>query len=58
MKILRLSPTRDAGRFAYHLKYLLKADLVEPDTEAKKYRLTDLGRTIIDVTEDIRSASS
>ena len=53
MKILRLSPTRDAGRFAYHLKCLLKADLVEPDTEAKKYRLTDLGRTIIDVTEDI-----
>lgn len=53
MKILRLSPTRDAGRFAYHLKYLLKADLVEPDTEAKKYRLTDLGHTIIDVTEDI-----
>ncbi|MCK5592910.1 helix-turn-helix domain-containing protein, partial [Candidatus Bathyarchaeota archaeon] len=53
MKILRLNPTRDAGRFAYHLKYLLKADLIEPDAEAKKYRLTDLGRTIIDVTEDI-----
>lgn len=53
MKILRLNPTRDAGRFAYHLKYLLKADLIEPDAEAKKYRLTDLGRTIIDMTEDI-----
>ncbi|UCE29075.1 MAG: helix-turn-helix domain-containing protein [Candidatus Bathyarchaeota archaeon] len=53
MKILRLNPTRDAGRFAYHLKFLLETDLIEPDTEAKKYRLTDLGRTIIDVTEDI-----
>ncbi len=53
MKILRLNPTRDAGRFAYHLKYLLKADLIEPDAEAKKYRLTDLGRTIIDMTEHI-----
>ena len=53
MKILRLNPTRDAGRFAYHLKYLLKADLIEPDAEAKKYRLTDLGRTIIDMAEDI-----
>lgn len=53
MNILRLSPSRDAGRFAYHLKFLLKEDLVEPDVEAKKYRLTDLGRMIISVTEDI-----
>jgi len=53
MKILRLNPTRDAGRFAYHLKYLLKEDLIEPDAEARKYRLTDLGRTIIDMAEDI-----
>jgi len=53
MNILKLSPTRDAGRFAYHLKFLLKADLIEPDTEAKKYRLTDLGRTMIDFREDI-----
>jgi len=53
MNILKLSPTRDAGRFAYHLKFLLKADLIEPDSEAKKYRLTDLGRTMIDFREDI-----
>jgi len=53
MKILRLNPTRDAGRFAYHLKSLLKADLIEPDVETKEYRLTDLGRNVIDFTEDI-----
>jgi len=53
MSILKLNPSRDAGRFAYHLKFLLKADLVEPDTEAKKYRLTDLGRMLVDVAETI-----
>jgi ribonucleoside-triphosphate reductase len=53
MTILKLNPSRDAGRFAYHLKFLLKADLVEPDAETKKYRLTDLGRMLVDVTESI-----
>jgi len=53
MNILKLSPTRDAGRFAYHLKTLLKTDLIEPDTEAKKYRLTDLGKTMVNFREDI-----
>ncbi len=53
MKILRLDPSRDAGRFAYHLKYLLKANLIEPDVETKEYRITDLGKTVIDFTEDI-----
>jgi ribonucleoside-triphosphate reductase len=53
MNILNLSPTRDAGRFAYHLKTLLKTDLIEPDTDTKKYRLTDLGKTMINFREDI-----
>ena len=53
MNILRLSPSRDAGRFAYHLKSLLKADLIEPDVKTKKYHLTDLGRMIVSVAEDI-----
>lgn len=53
MKILKLSPSRDAGRFAYHLRFLLNADLIEPDVEAKKYRLTDLGRTMVTTTEGI-----
>jgi anaerobic ribonucleoside-triphosphate reductase len=54
MKILKLSPSRDAGRFAYHLKYLLKANLIEPDVDNKEYRLTDLGKTMINFTEDIQ----
>jgi len=53
MNVLKLNPSRDAGRFAYHLKFLLKADLVEPDAETKKYRLTDLGRMLVDITETI-----
>jgi len=53
MSSLRMNPSRDAGRFAYHLKFLLKADLIEADVEAKKYRLTELGKMVIDVAEEI-----
>jgi ribonucleoside-triphosphate reductase len=53
MNALKLDATRDAGRFAYHLKSLLKADLIEPDVETKNYRLTDLGRRIIEITDEI-----
>jgi len=53
MSLLKMNPTRDAGRFAYHLKFLLKADLVEVDTEAKKYCLTELGKMVIDIAERI-----
>ncbi len=53
MNALKLDATRDAGRFAYHLKSLLKADLVEPDVETKEYRLTDLGRRIVEITDEI-----
>ena len=54
MKVLKLNPSRDAGRFAYHLKYLLDADLIEPDVDNKEYRLTELGKTMINFTEDIQ----
>jgi ribonucleoside-triphosphate reductase len=53
MSALKLNPNRDAGRFAYHLKFLLKADLVEADVEAKKYCLTELGKMVIDVADRI-----
>lgn len=58
MSALRLSPSRDAGRFAYHLKSLLKVDLIEPDVKTKKYRLTDLGRMVVDVADDIEQRVS
>lgn len=53
MSQLKLNPNRDAGRFAYHLKFMLKADLVEADVEAKKYYLTDLGKMVLDVADRV-----
>ena len=48
-----MNPSRDAGRFAYHLKFLLKANLIEADVEARKYLLTELGKMVIDVADKI-----
>lgn len=53
MSSLRMNPSRDAGRFAYHLKFLLRADLVEVLVDQKKYCLTDLGKMVIDVADRI-----
>jgi anaerobic ribonucleoside-triphosphate reductase len=53
MNQLKMNPSRDAGRFAYHLKFLLKANLVEVDSDAKKYYLTDLGKMVIDVADRV-----
>jgi len=57
MSLLKMNPSRDAGRFAYHLKFLLKAGLIEADVESKKYRLTDLGKMVIDVAGEIEKRS-
>jgi anaerobic ribonucleoside-triphosphate reductase len=53
MNSLKMNPSRDAGRFAYHLKFLLKADLLEADTDTKKYGLTDLGKMVLDVADRV-----
>jgi len=53
MNSLKMNPSRDAGRFAYHLKFLLKANLIEADAEARKYFLTDLGKMVIDVADRV-----
>jgi len=53
MSSLKMNPSRDAGRFAYHLKFLIKADLTEAIVEQKKYALTDLGKMVIDVADRI-----
>ena len=53
MSSLKMNPSRDAGRFAYHLKFLLKADLIETDVESKKYCLSDMGKLVIDVADRI-----
>ena len=53
MSSLKMNPSRDAGRFAYHLKFLLKTDLLEANTETKKYSLTDLGKMVLDVADRV-----
>src|SRR4030065_1671334 len=53
MGSLKMNPSRDAGRFAYHLKFLLKADLVEADVETRKYLLTELGKMVIEVADRV-----
>ena len=53
MSSLKMNPSRDAGRFAYHLKFLLKADLLEADVEARKYLLTELGKMVIDIADRV-----
>lgn len=58
MSSLKMNPSRDAGRFAYHLKFLLKADLVEADVETRKYCLTDLGKMVIDVADRVEKKAS
>ena len=57
MSALKMNPSRDAGRFAYHLKFLLKADLVEADIETRKYRLNELGKIVINVADEIERKS-
>ncbi|MBS7614495.1 helix-turn-helix domain-containing protein [Candidatus Bathyarchaeota archaeon] len=55
MNVLKLSPNRDAGRFAYHLKTLTGMDLIEPDPETKKYLLTDMGKTLVEFADELDS---
>ena len=57
MNILKMNPSRDAGRFGYHLKFLLRASLVEADVETKKYYLTDLGKMVIDVADKVEKSA-
>lgn len=53
MNSLKMNPSRDAGRFAYHLKFLLKADLIDADVDSKKYRLSELGKMVVEVADQI-----
>lgn len=53
MSQMGLNPGRDAGKFAYHLRTLLKAGLSEVDKDSKKYRLTTLGNTMIGFSQEV-----
>ncbi|MDW8049270.1 MAG: anaerobic ribonucleoside-triphosphate reductase [Nitrososphaerota archaeon] len=53
MSHLKLNPSRDAGRFAYHLKTLLSMNLIEPDPDSKKYLLTEIGKTVVEFADEL-----
>ena len=53
MKQLRLNPSRDAGKFAYHLRKLVQAKLINTDEKTKKYRLSSLGNMIIGFSKGV-----
>ncbi len=53
MEAVGLDPSRDAGKFAYHLRTLAQAGLVELDQETRRYRLTELGALIHEFTQSL-----
>lgn len=53
MTSIKMNQSKDAGKFAYHLKFLLRTDLIEPELDTKKYKLTDLGKMIVETAEEI-----
>lgn len=53
MSHLNLNPSRDAGKFAYHLRMLREASLIIIDKITKKYRLTNLGVFVFDFSQNV-----
>jgi anaerobic ribonucleoside-triphosphate reductase len=53
MNQLELNPGRDAGKFAYHLRMLLKNGLIDTDKVSKKYQLTTLGNTLVGFSQQV-----
>ena len=48
MEALGLERDRDAGKFSYHLKKLLAAELIEVDQRSRKYSLSRRGEIILE----------
>jgi len=53
MASVKLDPSRDAGKFAYHLRNLLQAGLLNVDRETKKYRLTPIGEMVVEFAQGL-----
>ena len=53
MTSIGLNPNRDAGKFAYHLRSVINAELIEIDEDNRRYKLTSLGQTIIDFSQTL-----
>lgn len=50
---LNLDPSKHAGRFAYHLRSVQRANLVEPTKDGRKYCLTELGARIVSFQQEL-----
>lgn len=48
-----LNPNRDAGKFAYHLRSIINAELIDVDEDTRGYKLTSLGQTVIDFSQTL-----
>lgn len=46
MEQLNFKPSRDAGKFVYHLKNLIAANLISLDKETRRYKITVLGSMV------------
>jgi len=53
MGSLKLDPSRDAGKFAYHLRGVLQTGLISLDRETRKYQLTSLGKMLLTFSQEI-----
>lgn len=53
MSSLKLDPSRDAGKFAYHLREVLQTGLISLDREMKKYQLTSLGKMLLAFSQEV-----
>ena len=53
MSNLELDPSRDAGKFAYHLRGVLHSGLISLDRETRKYQLTSLGKMLLTFSQEI-----
>lgn len=50
---LKLNPNRDAGKFAYHLRGVLQANLIGLDKKTKKYDLTPMGEAVLEFVRNV-----
>ncbi|RLE50531.1 MAG: anaerobic ribonucleoside-triphosphate reductase [Candidatus Methanomethylicota archaeon] len=57
MERLRMDPKSEAGKFGYHLRLLMKANLITLDESTGKYVLTDLGRQVAEYMWSIEEAA-
>ncbi len=57
MEMLNLEPAKDAGKFVYHLRNLLSIGLIDVETATKKYKITELGSTVVNFSQSLEEYS-